>query len=127
MNNVYQFSTRAIQFAIQTAARQDNQQIPPHEASDINVVSALTTDLNSGKPRISILTDRLDVTLESGKICLKLPFNIGKKSIPFLDIYNGEAAYVYLWLSTASGIPVGLKITGIVNGITVFEKTFGTC
>ena len=69
----------------------------------------------------------LSVTVEDGKICLKIPI-AGKVCLPIPSfIPNGTAAEVCLHICTKFGVPTGVKVTISVAGKQILEKSFGIC
>lgn len=70
----------------------------------------------------------IEVTVEDGKICLKLPIVNRDICIPIPDfIPNGTVAKACLKICTTFGIPTGACVTITALDRTIANQCFGKC
>jgi hypothetical protein len=69
----------------------------------------------------------ISVTVQGGKICLKLPL-VGKVCLPIPKfVPNGKVVEVCLGICTTWKIPTGVKVTVSFGGKVILTKSFGRC
>ena len=112
----YSFDDEAISSVLE-AARQ------PYADTDLREITEIST---AESPNLTLLAQCISVTVSNHRICLNLPFGLGRRCIPIpFNIPNGTAAQVCLSICTIFGIPTGVCIRITVAGQVIVRKCFG--
>jgi hypothetical protein len=70
----------------------------------------------------------ISVTVRNRKICLSLPFGIGRICLPVPSwVPNGTAAEACIGICTTWKIPTGVRLTVSVAGRVILQKKWGKC
>ena len=77
--------------------------------------------------RLQTFAACITATIRGGRLCLKLPFGLGKVCIPIPFRYNGKVAEVCLHVCTVWGIPTDVELVITVGGRVIVRKPFGYC
>lgn len=77
---------------------------------------------------LSIAAQCISVTTANRKICINLPFRIGRRcfTVP-VNIPNGTVGKACIAICTTFGIPTGVRVTVVIAGVTVISQSFGRC
>ena len=112
----YSFSDEDVSSALQAAKE-------PYEGQDLQALTEIST---TESPNLTLLAACISVTVRNHRVCLNLPFGIGRRCIrlPF-NIPNGTAAQACLSICTIFGIPTGVCVRVRVGGVTVVNQCFG--
>jgi hypothetical protein len=112
----YYFDDGAVNRALE-AARQ------PYEGRDLRAVSEI--DLTQ-PPQLRIRAQCISVVSEDHKVCLTLPFKLGRVCLPLpFDLPDGTAARACISICTFLGVPSGACVRVTVGGEEVVEQCFG--
>jgi hypothetical protein len=80
-----------------------------------------------GVSQLSLAAQCIQVKIDHGRICLKIPI-VGNICLPIPKIIkDGTLAEVCLHLCFWGPIPRGVKVTVSVGGKVILTKTFGSC
>lgn len=119
MATYHEFSTSAITAAMEAAAS-------AHDPAALK--SMQSTDTLADDGRLSITAECIKVTVEDGKVCVSLPFGLGKHCLPIPKIFpNGTVGEACLTICTKWGIPTGVTVTVSISSKVVVRKSFGIC
>ena len=119
----YSFSEAAIKEAIESAKA---------TYSDAKAeAQRLGFDLSGGgmqEGTMQIMAQCISVTTANHKICISLPV-VGKRCLTVpISIPNGKVGKACLSICTKwPGIPVGVKVSVTIGGVTVINQSFGFC
>ncbi len=119
MPTYHEFDRKAVDAALEAASNH-------HDTVALKKAGANATLADDG--HLSLAASCISVTVENGKICLKLPLGIGQVCLPIPSIIpNGTAAEACLHICTTWGIPIGVKVTISIAGKVIVQKSFGKC
>lgn len=77
---------------------------------------------------ISLAAGCISVTVDNGRLCFNLPLGIGHVCVPVPSAFpNGTVAQACIKICKIWKIPTGVKLTVIIAGQVIVEKTFGKC
>lgn len=77
---------------------------------------------------LSISGGCIYMLVEGGKICLNLPLGIGSICVPIPQIFpDGTAAQACISICSIWGVPTGARLTVIIAGQVIINKTFLKC
>lgn len=97
-----------------------------HYAHKLAKAPAIAEPVTAEGP-LSLLAECISVTVEDGKICLKVPV-AGSICIPIpVQFPNGTAAQACLHICSKFGIPTGVCVTVTILGSQVARQCFGLC
>ena len=118
----YSFSEDSITDAIESAKATHSD-----ATADIE---ALGFDISKGggmqEGSMQIMAQCISVTTANRKICINLPFGIGRRCFTLpVNIPNGTAGRACLSICTRWGIPTGVRVRVTIGGVTVISQSFG--
>ena len=129
----YSFSEAAIKEAIESAKATYSDAKAEAQVAEAQGAEAqrLGFDLSGGgmqEGTMQIMAQCISVTTANHKICISLPV-VGKRCLTVpISIPNGKVGKACLSICTKwPGIPVGVKVSVTIGGVTVINQSFGFC
>jgi hypothetical protein len=120
----YRFSEEEVADAIKSAQATHKDAT----ANTKGVALDMSKGLGMQEGPLSIAAQCISVTTANHKICINLPFGLGKRCFTLpVNIPNGSVGKACLSICTTWGIPTGVKVSVVVAGVTVISQSFGKC
>jgi hypothetical protein len=120
----YSFDDKAIAEALASAKATHSEATANAQAA----ASDLSRGLSMNEGSVQTLAQCISVTTANHKICIKLPL-VGSRcfTIP-VNIPSGTVGKACFSICTKwPGIPVGVKVSITLGGVTVISQSFGLC
>lgn len=118
MATYHEFDQKAVDAALEAANR--------HYRGKLEGQAGAVDPADDGHLCISAAC--ISVTVENGRVCIKLPLGLGNVCLPIPAIFpDGTVAEACLSICTTWGIPTGVRVTVSIAGKVIVQKSFGKC
>ena len=84
-------------------------------------------EISNDNGRLQTFAECLTLQICDNKLCLDLPFELGKICIPTPILCDGKPVEVCVYVCTFWGIPTGVVIVISCDGIVIARKVVGDC
>ena len=104
---VYEFDAAAVQGALEAA---EQVQVAGADPTALDLTAAQAAE-------VTILAECITVTVRNGRVCLRLPLDLGQVCLPIpTNVVDGTSARACVWVRTKWKVPTGACASVSVGG-----------